>query len=97
MIDITSYIPKGHDNAIRRADLARLTGLPDQQMRALIRKARFNGEVILNVEDGEGYFRPELPEEIQYVRKFYKATAGRRAAAEIVMERLEEVMEQYPV
>ena len=97
MIDIVNYIPYGHDNAIKREDLVKLTGLPDPQMRALIRRARFDGEVILNVEDKKGYFRPILPDEIELVHKFYKATAGRRAAAEIVMERLEEVMEQYPL
>lgn len=54
---ITEFIPIGHNNAIKRHDLMMLTGLTDRQLRREIMEAR-RETVILNMQDGKGYFIP---------------------------------------
>ena len=60
-MDIVDYIPFGRENAVTRAQLRIVTGLNDRQIREQISQAR-RDTVILNMQDGKGYFRP-LPEE----------------------------------
>lgn len=60
-MNIIEYIPTGKDNAISRADLRRLTGLGDRAIRDMIADAR-RETVILNLQDGGGYFIPEKDE-----------------------------------
>ena len=55
IIDAVSY---GHDNAVTREELSRRTGLSDRALRDGINKSE---ELIINLQDGKGYFRP-LPE-----------------------------------
>lgn len=59
-MDIVDYIPFGRKNAITRTRLRIVTGLNDRQIREQISQAR-RDTVILNMQDGKGYFRP-LPE-----------------------------------
>lgn len=65
---ITDFIPVGRDNAIARKTLVALTGLSDRRLREMIEAARLSGEVICNLQQGDGYFRPDDPAdmEIQY-------------------------------
>ena len=55
-MDIMTYIPKGKENAIPRQTLVFLLCLPDRRVRKLIQEARDRGEVILNAQDGRGYY-----------------------------------------
>lgn len=77
-INITDYIPIGHENAISRRDLARMTGLGDRQMRHCIKMAR-RETPILNLQDGAGYFRPDTADETDKVllRAFLKQEESR--------------------
>lgn len=59
MQSIVDYIPFGHENAISRRDLARITGLNDRHMRECIMRER-RETPILNMQDGSGYFRPDM-------------------------------------
>lgn len=67
---IEEYIPFGKENAISRKDLAALTGLGDRTMRRKIARARRN-HPILNLQDGEGYYRPTIAEYLE-AKAFYK-------------------------
>ena len=67
-MDIVDYIPFGRENAVTRAQLRSRTGIDDRAIRDMIAAAR-RDTVILNMQDGKGYFRP-LPEEINYVKNF---------------------------
>lgn len=58
---IIDYIPTGRENAISRRMLCQLTGLPDRMMRKAIERAR-QQYVILNSQDGSGYFQPSAEE-----------------------------------
>lgn len=50
IMDFITEIP------ITRKELVRLTGLPDRQVRELIEQKRHKGVIILNLQDGKGYF-----------------------------------------
>lgn len=80
-INITDYIPIGHENAISRRDLARMTGLGDRQMRHCIKMAR-RETPILNLQDGAGYFRPDASDETDkmLLRAFVKQEESRGKA-----------------
>lgn len=57
--DILDYIPTGRENAVRRDELCRRTGLSDRAVRILIHKAR-RDMPILNMQDSHGYFIPNM-------------------------------------
>ena len=61
-------IPVGRENAISRNELCIMTGMTDRQMRKAIHELRRN-HCILNVQDGNGYFRPTV-QEAPLVRRF---------------------------
>lgn len=64
-MNITDYIPAGKENAITRAQLCALTGFSDRAVRQLIEVARIEGEVIINNQDGKGYYISQDPEDIR--------------------------------
>ena len=59
---IIEHIPVGYENAITRKELCRKAGVSDRLMRRMIEDACESGIVILNLQDGKGYFRPEEDE-----------------------------------
>jgi len=74
-MDIVDYIPFGRKNAITRTRLMIVTGLNDRQIREQISQAR-RDTVILNMQDGKGYFRP-LPEERKLVEAYARQETAR--------------------
>lgn len=75
LFDITEYIPYGADNAITRDDLLGVAsyfieGITDREMRRLLEVSKQNGNIIINFQNGKGYFRPVTREEIEkYIRQ----------------------------
>ena len=74
-MDIVDYIPFGRENAVTRAQLRSRTGIDDRAIRDRIADAR-RDTVILNMQDGKGYFRP-LPEERHLVEVYAKQETAR--------------------
>ena len=74
MNDIVNHIPYGRENAIRRDKLCRIAGLGDRAMREEIEKARHDGIIILNDQDGKGYFRSD---DIEDIYRQYKQNRSR--------------------
>ena len=64
-MDIMTYIANGKENAISRQKLAFLLNLPDRAVRKLLQDARDRGEVILNAQDGRGYYTSDDAGELQ--------------------------------
>lgn len=64
-MDILDYIPIGKENAVTRAQLCAYTGLSDRTVRQLIEIARIEGAIIINQQDGKGYFISEDEEDIR--------------------------------
>jgi hypothetical protein len=63
MMQVTDAVPYGHENAVTREELVRRTGMPDRFIREAISRS---DELIINLQDGKGYFKP-LPEETDLV------------------------------
>jgi len=74
-MNLLDLIPYGHENAITREKLKRLTHLPDRVMRAKIQDLRCR-HAILNMQDGRGYFRP-LESEYALVKLWLGQTRSR--------------------
>lgn len=66
---ITDYIPTGKENAVTRAYLRVVTGLPDRKIREEIEQARRKGAIIINAQDGAGYYQSEDIRDIQNERR----------------------------
>lgn len=78
-MNITDYIPEGHENAISRKNLCALTGLSDRKIRQMIEEARRNTIIISN-DDGSGYWlypdKPTATEE-NLLHKYVKQQESR--------------------
>ncbi len=70
---VAEIIPYGHENAITRAELATRLGESDRVIRAGINKSE---ELIINLQDGEGYFKL-LPEEGHLVKAWIRLFESR--------------------
>ena len=53
---ITDFIGTGRENAVTRSQLVTILNLPDRRIRRLIQEARERGEIIINAQDGAGYY-----------------------------------------
>ena len=71
---ITDYIPFGKENAVTRAHLRAATGLPDRKIREEIEQARRRGAIIINAQDGAGYYQSE---DIKDIAKQYRQNERR--------------------
>lgn len=75
MFEIANLIPYGAENAIDRYDLLRnvreiLGDISDREMRRMLEVSRQNGNIIINFQNGKGYFRPDKKEEVErYIRQ----------------------------
>lgn len=61
-MQITDFIPVGHENGVTAAQISSITGISQRQVREMIAIARHE-TIILNMQDGEGYFIPDEGEE----------------------------------
>jgi len=84
-MNILSLIPQGKKNAISRTELRYRAQLNDRAMRELIEQERRNGAIILNLQDGRGYYRP-APDELDDVLRQYKQN-DRRAMSILVQQK----------
>ena len=65
---ITSLLMEGRSNALHLADLVRLTGWPERDVRKTIQRERQRGSPILS-DNKNGYFLPQSEaEKVQFVR-----------------------------
>lgn len=74
--ELVNLIPVGRDNAINRWTLKAKAGLSDRKCRKLIQEAKEHGEIIVNLQDGRGYFRPD-EEDITNISKQYHQNLSR--------------------
>lgn len=78
-MSIIDIIPLGAENAISRAELAEKSGMSDRRMRLEIQRERDNGELILNSQDGKGYFRATA-DDLDHIQRQYKQDTARAMA-----------------
>lgn len=84
-MELLDLIPEGKLKAISRERLAELSGLSDRRMREAIAQLRDDGAVILNDQDGRGYYKSVDLNEIEH---HYWAERSRALA---VLKRLKTV------
>ena len=62
---IAKTIPFGRDNAMPRHVLSNVLGLNDRMMRHALQVAREEGVIILNQQDGRGYYQSSDLKELE--------------------------------
>lgn len=78
-MSIIDIIPFGAENAINRAELAEKSGMTDRRMRLAIQRERDNGELILNDQRGNGYYRATA-DDLDAIYRQYKQDTARAMA-----------------
>lgn len=73
-------IPVGHENAVTTAKLCGRFGLSPRGVRREISALLKQGNVILNLQDGKGYFRPTANDG-DLVERFYRQEKHRALAS----------------
>ena len=75
--DLMATLQPGQEKAISRKKLANEMDMSDRAVRALIEKARDEGCMILNKQDGKGYYLPDNVDDIlaQYTQDTNRAMA----------------------
>ena len=63
-MDISQYIPFGRENAVTVEYLSEITGIHERKVRKKIEQARVEGYIIINNQDGKGYYQSDNIEEI---------------------------------
>lgn len=58
-ITITDYIGIGKEKAVTRTELCSQLGMTDRTVRKMIELARAEGALIINAQDGRGYYISE--------------------------------------
>lgn len=71
---ITNLILDGKDNAVTRAQLCAITGMSDRDVRKHIEQLRRVGHIIINNQDGKGYY---ISDDIDKIEKQYKQNKNR--------------------
>jgi biotin operon repressor len=77
--NILSLIPTGHENAIPRARLAAVLGVSDRRCRRLVQEARDAGAIILNRQDGRGYYLATAAD-VEDLQRQYRQDTSRAMA-----------------
>ena len=73
---VLDAIPFGKDRAVTREYLTAKTGLPDRQVRKAIEEIR-RSHIILNDQDGKGYYRSW---DLDDIERFYRQERARALA-----------------
>ena len=92
-MNILDYIHEGKEDAITREELRFLTELSDRTIRELIEQARRNGAIILNLQDGRGYYRP-APDEMDDVRRQFLINERRAMSILVQQKHLRRTLKQ---
>lgn len=61
---VLQYIPIGRQSPVTRLELRRLTGMSDRRIRYAIQDLQEEGHLIINHQDGRGYFLADSPEDV---------------------------------
>ena len=73
-MNITDFIGTGRENAVTREQLSVLLNLPDRTIRRMIAEARNEGELIINSQDGTGYY---ISDDLGELNRQYKTNRSR--------------------
>lgn len=94
-MNAADYINEGYENAMTRQDLVFLTGLSDRQVRMDIEEAFLHGDLVINLQDGKGYFKPLPNKEDDLVRKWINISRSRIKYETRKLRMAERYLEDY--
>ena len=75
ILQIEDYIPYGSDKAITRDELCAVTNMSDRVVRKHIEDARRRGIVIVNKQNGAGYYQSDDLDDIEAQFRINRARA----------------------
>ena len=78
---IVDILQVGKENALTRAELCDMMKVTDRAVRLMIAEARAEGAIIINAQDGKGYYLSEDPADL---RRQYNS--NRRRALSILRQ-----------
>ena len=88
---IINLIPE--DEPIDRGKLRELAGTTDRECRRMIQKARENGELIVNMQDGKGYKRV-TKDDITEIRRQYHSNKSRMISLSKQQKTLRKILKE---
>ena len=74
MMDVLLYIPIGKQNAVPRTELCASVGYSDRFTRQIISQLREEGYLIMNDQDGCGYY---ISDDLDAIEKQYRQDTSR--------------------
>jgi len=80
---LVSHIPYTKEKAVSRVFLSTLLGASDRDVRKAIQMARTEGYIIINTQDGRGYYRSD---DIDDIERQYRQN-DRRAKSILVQQK----------
>lgn len=92
-MNILEFIPVGKENAVSRHLLCQTIKLSDRKMRKLIEEAREKGEIIINLQDGSGYYRPS-DDDIDEIEAQYKINNSRAMSILVQQKPMRKVLKE---
>ena len=78
---VYNSLPKGKENAVKRAVLSEMLGIKDREMRLILESLNEKRHIVCNLMDGRGYYIPASEMEyIEYERiiNSYKCSLQRK-------------------
>lgn len=87
-MDILEFIPYGRENAVKRSYLRDLLGVTDVEMRRMIAEARKQVPII-NLQDGQGYYRPRQKEDLE------RYILQEKSRAKAILQNINVACEEY--
>lgn len=74
MMEVLFAIPEGKENAVSRTELCASVGYSDRMTRRIISQLREEGYIIINDQNGRGYY---LTNDLDEIEKQYKQDTAR--------------------
>lgn len=88
VIDLIPFI-----NPVSRWELKEMAGMSDRRVRHYIQKAREDGELIVNMQDGSGYMRV-TEEDLPILLRQYKANEARMISLSKQQKTLRKILKE---
>ena len=89
--DVARLIPFGKEKAVTREYLAEALGLKDRTIRRAISKARMDGVIIINDQNGNGYYRSD---DIADIERAYKQEKRRALSTMVCLKRMRQRLKE---
>ena len=91
--ELMELVPEGRENAVSRSELRMLAGISDRKCRRFLQEAKEHEELIVNLQDGKGYFRPGT-DDIKSIAAQYKLNQSRMISLSKQQKNLRRILKE---